>query len=53
MPDGSLVKKFDKTIIEKETKIGGLAKTIKFKNNFVDIPHSFSEDKEIFDAVKI
>ena len=47
-------KGFDVTIIEKENQIGGLAKTIKFKNNFVDIgPHSFfSEDKEIFDAVK-
>ena len=42
MPDGSLVKKVLMTIIEKENQIGGLAKTIKFKNNFVDIgPHSF------------
>ena len=46
-------KGFDVTIIEKESEIGGLAKTINFKNNLVDLgPHSFfSEDKEIYDSV--
>ena len=46
-------KGYDVKIIEKENQIGGLAKTIKFENNYVDIgPHSFfSEDKEIYDAV--
>lgn len=45
---------FDITVLEKEQIVGGLAKTIKFKNNYVDIgPHSFfSEDKEVYDFVK-
>ena len=45
---------YDVTIIEKDFAVGGLAKTIKFKDSFVDIgPHSFfSEDREIYDTVK-
>lgn len=45
---------YDVTIIEKDIAVGGLAKTIKFKDSFVDIgPHSFfSEDREIYDTVK-
>ena len=40
-------KGYDVTLIEKDTKVGGLAKTINFKENYFDIgPHSFfSEDK--------
>ena len=35
-------KGFDVTILEKDPEIGGLAKTINFKNNLVDLgPHSF------------
>ncbi len=47
-------KKHDVLVIDKDHQVGGLAKTIKFNNNYVDIgPHSFfSEDKEIFDTVK-
>lgn len=45
---------FDITIIEKDNTVGGLAKTIKFNNNYVDIgPHSFfSEDEEIYKTVR-
>ncbi len=47
-------KGYDVKIIEMEPQVGGLAKTIKFKNSLVDIgPHSFfSENKEIYDTVK-
>ena len=46
-------KGYDVTLIEKDTKVGGLAKTINFKENYFDIgPHSFfSEDKEIYEVV--
>jgi protoporphyrinogen oxidase len=46
-------KGFDVTIIEKDSEVGGLAKTINFNNNLVDLgPHSFfSEDKEVYDTV--
>ena len=48
-------KGFNVEILEMESAVGGLAKTIKFKNSLVDIgPHSFffSENKEIYDTVK-
>ena len=47
-------KGYDVEILEMDSLVGGLAKTIKFKNSLVDIgPHSFfSENKEIYDTVK-
>lgn len=47
-------KGFNVTLIESESQVGGLAKTIKFNNSSVDIgPHSFfSEDREIYYFVK-
>ena len=47
-------KGYDVEILEMDPLVGGLAKTIKFKNSLVDIgPHSFfSENKEIYDTVK-
>ena len=45
---------YDVKIIDKDIAVGGLAKTIKFNENYIDIgPHSFfSEDKEIYETVK-
>ena len=46
--------KNDVQIFESDNQIGGLAKTIKFKNHYFDLgPHSFfSEDREIYKTVK-
>ena len=46
-------KGFNVKIVEADSNVGGLAKSIKIDNYYFDIgPHSFfSEDKEVFDSI--